>query len=377
MRDPAGGPSAAVVLAQEVGLGADIVHPAGVGAGLYVGGSLKALPGGTMLGIPGPGTDLGGIAQRAGNDVDEGKPVLAQGEDVAVGELVRERMGDEVVAKLVDPLLGGVYAGRADGLSVEATMPGLHRLLQKENTLGAAVQKGIAASMAHSGGPVFGTVAGGLSRLVEALVKRLGELGVVVKTEAVVRDLSEVDADGVVLALPGGKAARLLPALGAVKVDYASVGLVTLRLPKVSLPELSGFLVPENEGLQIKAATFFTSKWEHLRAEDSVLIRASLGRAGSPEVLQRSDEDLIRAALADLSEVLGGLPEPRLASVDRWGGGLPQYAPGHVARVAAVRAALEGSNIALAGAAYDGIGIPACVKSGRAAAQTLMQKWGS
>ncbi len=377
MRDPAGGPSAAVVLASELGLESEIVHPAAVGAGLYVGESLKPLPGGTMLGIPGPVADLEGIARRAGEDSDRGKPVLAQGEDVAVGEVVRERMGEEVVAKLVDPLLGGVYAGRADGLSVEATMPGLHRLLQQENTLAGAVGRAIAASKAHSGGPVFGTMADGLSRLVDALAERLIELGVQVKTGAVVRDLSEVEADGVVLAVPGGKARRLLPQLGAVQVDYASVGLVTLRFPKVDLPELSGFLVPENEGLQIKAATFFTRKWEHLRGRDPVLIRASLGRAGAPEVLQRGDEDLIRVAEADLRKVLPELPDPVQAHVDRWGGGLPQYAPGHVARVAAVRAGLEDTNIALAGAAYDGIGIPACVKSGRAAAQTLMRKWGS
>ena len=79
MRDPAGGPSAAVVLAQEVGLGADIVHPTGVGAGLYLDGSLKALPGGTMLGIPGPGADLGGIAQRAGHDEDRGNLFSGKG----------------------------------------------------------------------------------------------------------------------------------------------------------------------------------------------------------------------------------------------------------------------------------------------------------
>jgi oxygen-dependent protoporphyrinogen oxidase len=91
-------------------------------------------------------------------------------------------------------------------------------------------------------------------------------------------------------------------------------------------------------------------------------------------VLQRGDDDLIRVAQSDLRKVLGQLPDPVRASIDRWGGGLPQYAPGHVARVAAVRATLHGSNIALAGAAYDGIGIPACVKSGRAAAQLLMQK---
>ncbi len=372
VRDPQGGPSAAVELAREVGLEAEIVHPAAVGAGLFTSGQLRGLPGGTMLGIPGPDTDLGSIAKRAGTDMDEGKPVLAQGEDVAVGALVRERLGDEVVTKLVDPLLGGVYAGRADGLSVEATMPGLHRLLQKENTLGAAVRSAVGASRAHSGGPVFGTIVGGLSRLVEAVAARLVELGVEVRTGTVVRSLSEVDADGIVLAVPGGKARRLVPTLG-VEVDYASVGLVTLRFAKFSLPELSGFLVPEDEGLQIKAATFFTTKWEHLRGE-SVLIRASLGRAGSPEVLQRGDDDLAQTALEDLATALGGLPEPVQARVDRWGGGLPQYAPGHVSRVALARARLEGTNVVLAGAAYDGIGIPACVKSGRNAARELMRK---
>jgi oxygen-dependent protoporphyrinogen oxidase len=106
------------------------------------------------------------------------------------------------------------------------------------------------------------------------------------------------------------------------------------------------------------------------------LIRASIGRAGAAEVLQRPDSELVEIAYRDLSLVLGGLDKPVRGSVQRWGGGLPQYPPGHVARVAQAREALRGTNIALAGAAYDGVGIPACAKSGATAAQTLLEGWG-
>lgn len=369
MRDPAGGPSAAALLAQELGL--QIVHPAAVPAALYVDGGLKPLPGGTILGIPGPATDLNGVAQLANADVDTGKPVLAPGTDAAVGEVVRERLGDDVVRKLVDPLLGGVYAGRADQLSVAATMPGLHKLLQTEHTLHAAVARAMRPS---GGGPIFGTVVGGQSRLVDALARRLGELGVTIRLGTPVRDLSEVDTDGIVLAVPGGKARRLLPLVP--ELDYASVALVSIVLPRTELPELSGFLAPEGEGLTIKAATFFTRKWPHLPDAETV-IRASIGRAGGEEILQRTDPELGEIAYHDLSLVLGGLDKPVLSSVQRWGGGLPQYPPGHVARVAEAREALRGTNIVLAGAAYDGVGIPACIKSGSSAAQSLLEGWNS
>lgn len=361
MRDPAGGPSAAVVLAQQLGLGGEIVHPSGLPAGLYINGALRPLPTGTILGIPGPRTDLSGVAAVTSSDVDNGGPVLTA--DVAVGELVRERLGDEVVAKLVDPLLGGVYAGRADGLSVAATMPGLYQLLRTEHTLGAAVSR-----VARGGdGPVFGTVVGGLSRLVEAASKRLAELGARVELGEPVRELPQTPA---VLAVPGGKARRLLPALD--ELEYASVALVTLEFAPWELPDLTGFLVPETEGLTIKAATFFAKKWEHI---DGTVVRVSIGRAGEAEVLQAPDASLVQVALRDLSKVVGPLPALAHARVHRWGGGLPQYAPGHVDRVASARARLTDRPIALAGAAYDGIGIPACIKSGWQAADLLLQGW--
>ena len=182
-------------------------------------------------------------------------------------------------------------------------------------------------------------------------------------------------ADAVVLAVPGRPAARLLSTVDF--LDYASVALVTLVLPEVDLPSLTGFLVPAVEGRAVKAATFFDRKWAHLGRAGRTVVRCSLGRYGDPGVLQRSDADLVSLAHADLGALLGRpLPPPVEAVVNRWGGALPQYPPGHLDRVAALRASLP-PTLALAGAAYDGVGIPACIRSGWAAADRILQGWGA
>jgi oxygen-dependent protoporphyrinogen oxidase len=187
----------------------------------------------------------------------------------------------------------------------------------------------------------------------------------------------------VVLAVPAQPAARLLAAVDGVAahavgaLDYASVALVGLALPAgVALPELSGFLVPAAEGTLVKAATFMTRKWALLRGRGGeTLVRASLGRSDEAVRLQVDDDELVRIAHAELGALLGApLPAAVDSFVQRWGGGLPQYAPGHLDRVAAARAALAGHpSIALAGAAYDGVGIPACVASGEIAAEAILQ----
>jgi protoporphyrinogen/coproporphyrinogen III oxidase len=421
LRDPAGGPSTMLRLVAELGLAGDLVHPEPARAALYVDRELRPLPAGTLLGIPGPDAVLDGLATVSGADVDLGRPVLAPGADAAVGELVRARLGDQVVDRLIDPLLGGVYAGRADELSVAATIPMLHRQLGSEHTLRAAVAAAMAASRAHrvvaepagaiepaapvDGVPalppqaIFGTVRGGLSRLIEAARDRLERLGGTVLTGLPARQVRRsgegfeiayaggwLAADGVVVAVPAGKAARLVAevdeqAAGEIGVlDYASVGLVTLVLPAgAELPDLSGFLVPEEAGLRIKAATFFSRKWAHLRRPDgAAVLRGSLGRAGAPEVLQRPDAELIDITLRDIATVLGRpLPTPVLARVRRWGGGLPQYGPGHVDRVARARRLLSqatGGPVALAGAGFDGVGLPACVRSGQQAADLVLTR---
>jgi oxygen-dependent protoporphyrinogen oxidase len=179
--------------------------------------------------------------------------------------------------------------------------------------------------------------------------------------------------------VPSRAAAKLLTGVApeaaeAVGVlDYASVALVGMAFPAgTELPELSGFLVPPSEGTLVKAAIFVTRKWSHLAGPgDPVLVRASLGRAGEAERLQFDDSVLLERAHRELSELTGvALPEPEDVFLQRWGGGLPQYTPGHLDRVALVRAALP-AGLAVAGASLDGVGIPACVASGERAAEDV------
>ncbi|MFE9186957.1 protoporphyrinogen oxidase [Micromonospora harpali] len=404
MRDPAGGESAAVALVRRLGLAGDIVHPSVGQAALAVDGGLRPIPGGTLVGVPGDLAKVAAVAEPAADaDRDEGRPLLAPGADVSVGALVRARFGDAVADRLVDPMLGGVYAGRADDLSLATTMPALARAARVEHTLVGAVRAAQAAAPRAPGEPVFGTLAGGLSRLVEAAA---AAGGATIRRDAAVRELTRtatgwrltvgptrdpelVDADAVLLAVPARPAARLLAGVADLApeavatvgaLDYASVALVTLALPHPELPALSGFLVPATEGLLVKASTFFTTKWGHLARPDGLaLVRASVGRYGEEASLQVTDDDLVEAVHRELSKVLGTpLPAPVASHVQRWGGALPQYTPGHLDRVAAVRAALRGAHptLALAGAGYDGVGIPVCVRSGETAAEEIITALG-
>ncbi|WP_198664115.1 protoporphyrinogen oxidase [Jiangella endophytica] len=404
----------AVELARAVGLGDDIVHPAAVGAGLWSRGSIVPMPAGTVMGVPADPARLAGVLTAgevaAAIARDASPPGLAVDEDVAIGRLVRSRYGDAVADRLVEPLLGGVYAGRADELSLDATVPALGAAVRTARTLGEAVAmaatrpggspagagSGTPASSGSVGtpGPVFAGLAGGVGRLPGAVA---AASGAEVRTGVTVRSIertpngwrlvtgpvpapSVLEVDAVVMATPAVAAARLLaeaaPAaaaeLGAVKA--ASMAIVTLALPAdgfPAAPSSSGFLVPPVERRTVKAVTFSSVKWPWLgeRADGMVLLRASLGRYGETRDLQRDDGELVAAALADVRAATGyagGVVDSR---VTRWGGALPQYAVGHLDRVARVRAAVDAvPGLAVCGAVYDGVGVAACVGAARAAA---------
>jgi oxygen-dependent protoporphyrinogen oxidase len=156
-------------------------------------------------------------------------------------------------------------------------------------------------------------------------------------------------------------------------IDHASMAIVTLAFePGPELPALSGWLVPAVEGRLVKAVTLMSRKWPGATS-DVVLVRCSVGRFGDVADLQRTDAELVDGCRADLAEMLGFAGVLLDSRVSRWGGGLPQYAVGHRARVALVRAAVaELPALAVCGAAYDGIGIPACIRSARAAVDLLL-----
>jgi oxygen-dependent protoporphyrinogen oxidase len=377
-------------------LGLDVLHPATASASLLVDGGLRPLPGGTLLGVP---TDPDAveatgvlpseaISRLRAEPSTPGEPL--GDEDIAVGALIRPRLGDAVVERLVDPLLGGVYAGRADALSLEVTVPTLAAAAREHGSVVRAAQAARAAAPAGSG-PVFGTVPGGLSQLVDGMAAASGadfrfgqpvrEIGRTPEGWRLVlgsaRDPEVVAADAVVLAVPASPAARLLGGVSASAaaevgvLDYASVGLVTVAVPRAALPggrlpAGSGLLVPAPEGLTVKAVTFLGQKWG--AAGEVEIIRASVGRYGEEAALQRSDDELVDVVCADLGRILGGPVRPVESRVTRWGGALPQYAPGHRDRVRRARALLEPfATLGLAGAAYDGVGLPACVRSGTVA----------
>ncbi len=396
--DPAGGPSAAVRLAGRLGLAENLTTPATLSASVLRDGVFAPMPGGTLMGVP---ADLSVVdwAPVHDADIDRGGPVLGPEQDVTVGSLVRERMGDAVVDRMVDPLLGGVYAGRADDLSVTVTMPGLAAALRDEHTLQAAVRRTLAARV--PGGAPFASVPGGLSGLVEAMVAAMPTVRIrtgcpvrAVRPDAgrwrldvgATRDHETIEADAVVMAVPGRPSARLLAGVNEAAaeamgtLDYASIGLVTYVLPPGSLDHTplagrSGALVPAVEGRMAKAITVFSTKWAP-QPDGHVLMRASVGRYGDTAALGYDDQTLVKLVHEDLGGVAGSpLPAWTDARVFRWGGALPQYTPGHSVRIARARAALP-PTVVLAGAAYDGVGIPACIASGERAADNLVETLG-
>ncbi|MEU5153220.1 protoporphyrinogen oxidase [Glycomyces sp. NPDC021274] len=403
----------AIGLAEAVGLGDAIVYPSDAKPALSLGGELLDFPAGHMMGIPGDPADVAAVA-NAKERPDNGLPILEPGADMSVGELVRSRLGDEVLDRLVAPMLGGVYAGDVDRLSVRAVMPQLADALERHARLTDAVNEikrptpaGAAGDAAPRTGaasprlqntsegprkPVFATIDGGLERLVtatSATARAEIRLGMTVRElrqtpygwEVIagpVPDPIKIKADAVILAVPASPAAVLLrdvePQAAAVLsgVAYASVALAAFAFDRLDLPERSGFLTPASEGKTVKAATFASKKWPHLGRRRQI-VRVSMGRLGEEALLQYDDATLAKTALRELGEHLGmRLPDPVEQRVDRWGGALPQYAPGHVARVAAAREALGAHrNIAIAGAAVDGVGIAACIASGQRAADTI------
>ena len=389
----------AVQLVERLGLADRLVEPTTLSASVVLPDGRHRLPAGTVLGVPASADGLAGALTAAGirrvREESALPPVDLRG-DVAVGALLRERLGEEVVDRLVEPLLGGVYAGRADELSLEATMPALFAQLPRCGSVLAAAAAARAAGSRDRGdadGPVFTTVREGIGSLPAALVAASGaqvrlrtpahalrrtaqgfELSVGPAAAPVV-----LGADRVLVTAPAAKAARLLGevAPGAVEplqgIPYASTAVVAMAFPAQDVDAGSGLLVPPVTGRLVKGVTVSSSKWAHLASPDALLVRASVGRFRGEAELQRSDDDLVAAVLADVTELLAlACPEPLATRLVRWGGALPQYLVGHQGRVDAVRAAVSGvPGLAVAGAAYRGVGVPACIRDALHAVDAL------
>lgn len=417
-------------LARCSGLTDLLVHPAATSASLWSRGGMHPMPR-TLMGVP---TDARALAESgviskhglARAALDAVLPATRLDDrDVSVGWLIEERFGKEVVDRLVEPLLGGVYAGHAREISARAAVPQVVALLERDRSM---LRSAAAATRATSDVPVFAGLVGGIGQLPAAVA---GSVDIDVRTSATVRDLARrtdggwnlvvgstrdaeiVQADAVVLATPARPTARLLSdvvpdaALELARIEYASMAVVTMAFRARDFPDTSGsgFLVPPVDGRDIKAATYSSAKWDWVRdagrgtgrgadprsgrgaeggadagsyrgsghGEDVLVIRCSIGRHREEKVLQVDDEELLRLALDDLSAAIGLSVLPVDWHVQRWGGGLPQYTVGHLDRVRRVRSAIgRAAGLAVCGAAYDGLGIPACIASADLAARVVL-----
>jgi oxygen-dependent protoporphyrinogen oxidase len=420
----------ALDLIEETGLAGEVVHPTPARSTVCAGGRRVPLPGGTVMGVPGSAAAVADVLSERGREMVAAEPGLppvslsggpssdpssdpssgpssGPGGDVALGGLLRARFGDELVDRLVDPLLGGVYAGGSDGLGLRATLPALASALDR----GAGSLTAAAASLLPGpakgapAAPVFGTLTGGLGTLVDRLAElakpdvRLNTRVVALRRREMSRETGReagwtletaqggtIDADAVILAVPAPAARRLLDgvvpqaseALGG--IELASMAVVALALPPgTELPGTSGVLIGAGErhrdgtAFAAKAFTFSSRKWAHLDG-GPVFVRGSVGRFGEPGALRADDIELIRLVRADLAELTGITASPVEALVTRWGGGLPQYGVGHLALVESAERAVAGvPGLAIAGAALHGVGVPACVATAGAAAEAIVE----
>jgi oxygen-dependent protoporphyrinogen oxidase len=365
-----------------------------------------------VLGVP---TDLDGLAAsgalsdagvaRAGEDLtmgpDPSRYRVTDPPDESVGAVVRRRVGDEVYERLVAPLLSGVHAGDADRLSLAAGAPQLAIALRDHASLMEGLRADLAARAAAADGstpPVFYGLVPGTQTLVDALVTRLAAAGVDLRRGATVerierapvggwrvvigRDGDVLDVDGIVLTTPLPVTAPLVRPLDAsvaaemAEVDYADVALVSLSVPLDGIGrELdgSGFLVAQPEGLLLTACSWASTKWAHLARPGHALLRASVGRADDRRGAAMTDDELVEAVLADLRTTMDLTGRPEAVRVSRWPGALPQFGVGHLDRARAWSARLdaEAPGVVVAGAGVLGLGIPACIGQGRAAARLL------
>jgi protoporphyrinogen/coproporphyrinogen III oxidase len=315
--------------------------------------------------------------------------------DESVAEMVERHYGAEMVDRLADPLLSGVYGGEASQLSVRAVLPRFAEMEAKHGSLGRAMlaaRKKVAPAGKGSARPLFTSLKDGMQHMVDAVVARLPASSL--RPSTAVQGLQRQDGgwvvsagydsdhfDAVILATPTQAAAKLAHASSAelaselATIQYTSSITVNLgydQKVRWSLPPGFGFLVPRSEGKRMLAATFVHNKFPHRAPQDRALLRCFIGGAGNDQVLQLSDEEILRTVREELRQIVGITADPQFTRIYRWERAMAQYGVGHLERLQRIEdhlAQLPG--LALAGNGYRGIGVPDCVRSGSEAAHRV------
>jgi oxygen-dependent protoporphyrinogen oxidase len=322
-------------------------------------------------------------------------PPRAADGDESVASLVERHYGSEMVNRLADPLLSGVYGGEAASLSVRAVLPRFAEMERTHGSLGRAMlaaREKLPRSANKVATPLFTSLKNGMQQLVEALVPRLNPGSIVtnatvqsVQREAggwtVSAGLKSDHFDAVILALPALAAAKLVsicsPELSGelAAIGYSSsitVGLGYDREVRQSLPPGFGFLVPRSEGKRLLAATFVHNKFPHRAPDDRALLRCFFAGSNAENLWQMSDDAIVAIVRSELQQILGLRAAPLFARVYKWKSAMAQYGVGHLERldrIERLRQQLPG--LALAGNGFRGIGVPDCVRSGIEAAKQV------
>ncbi|MEZ5381967.1 MAG: protoporphyrinogen oxidase [Microthrixaceae bacterium] len=406
-------------LAEEIGLGDRLIQPSAGGAAVWADGAAHPLPGGLVLGVPTDADLLEGSALVGPHDVAATRAELARSgppltADCSIGALIRDRLGDRIADRLVAPILGGINAGVIDRLSLAAVAPQLDAAARSGPSLTAALAAG-RSDTTFSGvagpppAPVFHGLPGGMAQLVDALRSALAQRGVRLSggvsatsvrrrggrlevTTAAGSDPATgagpaeriISADAVIVATPAAAAAALLEAaaprtsarLGRLRTSSVAMVRLALRPQQVLAPPgRAGLLVPHHSGLITAAISYASTKWEHLGGDGLVRLRISVGHDGDHDSPRLPEAELVTRVLGEAAMLTGLDGPPVDVSVLRWPEAFPQYDVGHLDACAAMDATLaeELPGVRLTGASYRGLGIPACVREGRAAAASAVE----
>jgi oxygen-dependent protoporphyrinogen oxidase len=316
--------------------------------------------------------------------------------DETVAELVERHYGAEMVDRLADPLLSGVYGGEASQLSVRAVLPRFADMEAKHGSLGRAMlsaRKKMRAAAKGQPPPLFTSLKEGMQQMVDALLARVNPN--TLRPSTPVQSLIPQEGGwtvsagyqsdhfhGLIIATPAPAASTLLQMADANlsrelgEIRYSSSVTITLGYDKKvrsSLPPGFGFLVPRSEGRRMLAATFVHNKFPHRAPENRAIVRCFLGGARDEQVLQSSEDEILRIVRDELKQIIALEAEPLFARVYKWKGAMAQYAVGHLDRLQRIETLRQKlPALALAGNGFTGIGVPDCVRSGNEAALKVL-----
>ena len=382
--------------ANQIGIGERLIRPSVFSASIYAKNRLHKVPSGIMLGVPVNFKEFFSSASmismlgklRAAADFILPKSQL--GEDYTVSELIGGRFGREVEEMLVEPMLGGINAGSTKDLGIEAVAPMIRSAYKKSNS--RSLTKNLVSVSPKSNSTIapqvpFGSFSNGLSELIEASVKYIE--GATIHTGVEVTEIVSISLgvrvetsngeshnfDKTIVAAPSFAAHQMLQDIsadardGLKSIDFASVGVVLLRYRKDSIQAPitgSGVLVPKSNNFLMTATTYASRKWSHIASEDFEIFKVSVGRFRDTRFLPMTDDEVAEKVSAELEQILQITGAPDLTSIKRWGRALPQFRPYHREMVSSIRNSVEALNrVFIAGASYDGVGIPSCISSAR------------